>query len=150
MSFCWNVTLFMWIAQIFEFWLIHVKESPHPTWSNLMASGLKPYSLAVLNAVPGQFCVISRTKRMDSFFRIRRCVLFSSLQILFSTPDPRRYVAGLVTPASEDLLFRAALLASCLRGTFSHVDFDGVCLVSTIVVISDETVVMIFQQKVLT
>ena len=112
-----------------------------------MDSSLKCHTLTELNTVPGQFCAISRTKRTNGFFRIGRFVHICSLRILFSTPHQRRWLGGLQQPCSEFFVFRAALVACCLRGAFPPVDFETSSLVRAIVAMLDQEVLMIVQKK---
>ena len=47
---------------------------------------------------------------------------------------PGRYRCGFLTPPVAGALFRAAFVASCLRGAFPPVDFLAVCFVLAILV----------------
>lgn len=47
---------------------------------------------------------------------------------------PGLYLWGFFTPPVAGALFRAALVANCLRGAFPPVDFLAVCLVRAMMI----------------
>ena len=112
-----------------------------------MSSSLKRQALAELNVFYGKFSAFSRTKLTNGSFRTRRCVLFCSSRISNSAPDPRRFFVPLLPPPSAGFAFRAAFVASSLRGAFPPVDFVAVCFVRAIVVVLDGADVKMVRKK---
>jgi len=75
---------------------------------------------------------ISRTRRWKGNFLMSSSVDFWYLLISRRATVPGLYLWGFFTPPVEGALFRAALVASCLRGALPPVDLRAVCLVRAI------------------
>lgn len=58
-----------------------------------------------------------------------KSVLFWNLRISLKATVPGRYLWGFFTPPATGADFRAAFVASCLRGALPPVDFLAVCFV---------------------
>merc|ERR1712055_633807 len=75
---------------------------------------------------------ISLTRRWNGSFRMSSSVDFWYLLISLSATVPGLYLWGFLTPPVAGADFRAALVASCLRGAFPPVDLRAVCFVLAI------------------
>lgn len=119
-------------------WTLKTLPTSHFLYAHLSANGTIHTWRAPMAALWNRrsvlkSCAISLTRRWNGSFLMSSSVDFWYRRISLRATVPGLYLCGFFTPPVDGALFRAALVANCLRGALPPVDLRAVCFVRAIV-----------------